>query len=437
MKSIWQNEIALPKFPALKGNQKTDVLIIGGGITGILTAYFLQQRGISYILVEKNRICSGTTGHTTAKITLQHGLIYDKLLHSFGMEKAGLYLQANEQALKQYELICRNIDCDFEKKDNYVYSVDNRKKLEKEMDALGKLGYPARWCETPDIPICTAGAVCCPEQAQFHPLKFLANIAKDLNIYEGTFVNEMQGNTAITSNGKIVADKVIVTTHFPFINKHGSYFLKLYQHRSYVLALKGMENSEKMQVNGMYVSEDKKGLSFRNYKDVLLLGGGAHRTGKKGGNWETLRAFVREHYSDARELFAWAAQDCMSLDKVPYIGRYSARTHELYTATGFNKWGMTGSMVAAGLLCDYVTGDKNEYADVFLPSRSMLKPQLAANIFETTANMLIPTQKRCPHLGCALKWNGAEHTWDCACHGSRFAEDGKVLDNPANGNLHI
>ena len=172
-------------------------------------------------------------------------------------------------------------------------------------------------------------------------------------------------------------------------------------------------------------------LAVRDINHIYIV------VGKKGGNWETMRAFVREHYSDARELFAWAAQDCMSLDKVPYIGRYSAQTHELYTATGFNKWGMTGSMVAAGLLCDYVTGDKNEYADVFLPSRSMLKPQLAANIFETTANMLIPTQKRCPHLGCALKWNGAEHTWDCACHGSRFAENGSVLDNPANGNLHI
>lgn len=437
MKSIWQNEVTLPEFKALQGDINTDVLIIGGGITGILTAYFLQQKGISYILVEKNKICSGTTGHTTAKITLQHGLIYDDFLHSFGTEKTKQYLEANKQALERYEKLCKNIDCDFEKKDNYVYSVDNRKKLEKEADALGKLGYPAKLCDTLDLPINTVGAVCCPEQAQFHPLKFLANIAKDLNIYEHTFVQEMSGNTAVTSNGKIRADKVIVTTHFPFMNQHGSYFLKMYQHRSYVLALESMENSKKMQINGMYVSDDKRGLSFRNYKDVFLLGGGAHRTGKTGGSWEALRKFAREHYSDARELFAWAAQDCMSLDKAPYIGRYSARTHELYVATGFNKWGMTGSMVAAELLCDYVTDSENDYSDVFSPSRSMLKPQLFANIFETAANMIIPTQKRCPHLGCALKWNSAEHTWDCACHGSRFAEDGKVLDNPANGDLRV
>lgn len=437
MKSIWQNEIALPEFPTLEEDKKIDVLIIGGGIAGILTAYFLQQKGISYILAEKNKICSGTTGHTTAKITLQHGLIYDNLLSTVGMEKTKQYLQANQQALKQYEKLCEKFECDFEKKANYVYSIDNRKKLEREMDALGKLGYPAKLCDTVDLPINTVGAVCCPEQAQFHPLKLISNIAKNLNIYEHTFIHEMVGNTAVTSKGKIMADKVIVATHFPFINKHGSYFLKMYQHRSYVLALNSMENSKEMQVNGMYVSEDKKGLSFRNYKDMLLLGGGGHRTGKTGGNWEVLRKFAREHYTDAQEVLAWAAQDCMSLDKVPYIGRYSAHTHELYVATGFNKWGMTGSMVAAELLCDYAAGHENDYSNVFSPSRSMLKPQLFANVFESAANMMIPTMKRCPHLGCALKWNRAEHTWDCACHGSRFAEDGRVLDNPANGNMRV
>ncbi len=204
-----------------------------------------------------------------------------------------------------------------------------------------------------------------------------------------------------------------------------------------VIALEGRKDNQDMQMCGMYMSEDKKGLSFRNYKDVLLIGGGAHRTGKTGGNWEELRKFANQYYPDAKELCVWAAQDCMSLDNVPYIGKYSAHTHELYVATGFNKWGMTGSMVAARLLCDFVMGNKNEDSDVFSPSRSMLKPQLFVNIFETSANMIIPTTKRCPHLGCALKWNKAEHTWDCACHGSRFAEDGTVLDNPANGNLNM
>lgn len=436
MKSIWQNEVEMPEFPALQKDIKTEVLIIGGGIAGILAAYFLEQKGIQYVLVEKNRICSGTTGHTTAKITLQHGIIYSELLDTFGRERAWKYLAANRWAVEEYGKLCKNIDCNYEQKDNFVYSIDDIRKLEREMEAFRRLGYDARLCETPSLPMETVGAVCCKNQAQFQPLSFLSAISKDLNIYEHTFVKEMIGNEAVTEHGKIKAEKVIVATHFPFINKHGSYFLKMYQHRSYVLALRGTgDTGADIQVNGMFVDEDKKGLSFRNYKDVLLLGGGSHRTGKKGGDWEELRQFAKKHYPGISELCAWAAQDCMTLDDVPYIGRYSKRTKELYVATGFHKWGMTGAMVSAKLLCDLVTGQENDFMDVFSPSRSMLRPQLFINAVEATANLLTITPKRCPHLGCALKWNQAEHTWDCACHGSRFSEEGTVLDNPANGNL--
>ncbi|MGN0688908.1 MAG: FAD-dependent oxidoreductase, partial [Oscillospiraceae bacterium] len=230
--------------------------------------------------------------------------------------------------------------------------------------------------------------------------------------------------------GKIRARRVIVTTHFPFINKHGSYYLKLYQHRSYVIALANAQD-----VNGMYVDESKKGLSFRNHNDLLLLGGGAHRTGKKGGAWKELCEFAARKYPDAVIKYSWATQDCMSLDDIPYVGQYSKNTPDMFTASGFNKWGMTGSMLSAMLLSDMVLGTENDYASVFSPSRSILKPQLFVNGFEATTNLLTPSKKRCPHLGCALKWNANEHSWDCACHGSRFSEDGKVLDNPSNGDL--
>lgn len=436
MKSIWQNEVKMPEFPALQRDIKTDVLIIGGGIAGLLAAYFLQQAGIGYVLVEKGRICGGTTGHTTAKITLQHGLIYSKLLDTFGKEKAYGYLEANRQAVERYAGLCRRVQCSFERKDNFVYSIDDSAKLEREVKAFERLGYDVLLCDTPLLPFGTAGAVCCPHQAQFQPLAFLSHIAKELNIYENTFVRGMVGNTAVADGGKIKAEKVIVATHFPFINKHGSYFLKMYQHRSYVLALQNTGDKVKaMQVDGMYVDEDKKGLSFRNYGDLLLLGGGSHRTGKKGGGWDELRRVAQMYYRGAKEICAWAAQDCMTLDDVPYIGRYSARTHELYVATGFHKWGMTGAMVAAGILSDMVEGKKNALSDIFSPSRSMLRPQLLVNTWEAAGNLLTPTLKRCPHMGCALKWNAGEHTWDCACHGSRFSEEGVVLNNPANGNL--
>ncbi len=432
MTSLWQATAELPKFPTLNENIKTDVLIIGGGMAGILTAYMLKDRGIEAVVVEKDRICSSTTGNTTAKITIQHGLIYHKLLEDEGIVKAKGYMKANKAALKKYGELCRHIDCDYEVKDNYVYTLSDRQKLEYELNALHRMGYMAELRESLPLPIDTAGGIRFKDQAQFHPLKFVSAIAKDLTIYENTHVLEMIGNMVVTDRGNIHADKVVVATHFPFINKHGSYFLKLYQHRSYVIAL---ENAT--DVNGMYVDDDKKGLSFRSYGDLLLLGGGGHRTGKHGGSYGELRDFAAKHYPDSAEKYHWAAQDCMSLDSVPYIGRYSKSTHDLYVATGFNKWGMTGSMTAAMLLADKISDTDNEYAEVFDPSRSMLKPQLALNALEATLNLLTPTKKRCPHLGCALKWNPQEHSWDCPCHGSRFTKDGKVLNNPANTDMKI
>ena len=430
LKSIWLETVKRPEFPALKKDAKTGVLVIGGGIAGILTAYCLQEKGIPYILVEKDRICHGTTANTTAKITVQHGLIYHKILQCYGAEKAKMYWQANRAAFDKYSELCKNIDCGYEMKNNYVYAVNNRRVLEKEMNALSQIGIPASFCEKLQLPVQTSGAVCFENQAQFHPLKFLFSIAGNLKIYEHTFVSEMIGTTAVTNGGKIKAEKVIVATHFPFLNKHGSYFIKLYQHRSYVIALQNAQN-----VNGMYVDDAQTGYSFRNYGDLLLLGGGDHRTGKCGGNWKELRDFAGQYYPDAKEKYFWAAQDCMSLDQIPYIGRYSKNTENLYTATGFNKWGMTGAMTAAILLSEMVCGKKTDTAEVFNPSRSILHPQLFLNGMESVMGLLTPAKKRCPHLGCALHWNSAEHSWDCSCHGSRFSGQGKVLDNPANGDL--
>lgn len=430
MKSIWQEYCHLPEFPQLKKDVKTDVLIIGGGIAGILTAYHLHRAGVKYILVEKGRICGCTTQNTTAKITYQHGLIYHKISESNSTEAAKMYLKANKSAFEKYAEMCKTIDCDFEIKDNFVYSTNNRKVLENEVNTLEKIGFKAEFCENISLPFDTVGAVKFKNQAQFNPLKFISAIAKGLNIYEFTFVKEMVGNTAITECAKIHADKVIVTTHFPFINKHGSYFLKLYQHRSYVIALEKAQN-----VEGMYVDENRSGLSFRNYGNFLLLGGGSHRTGKNGGNWSELRQFANRNYPDSKEKFCWATQDCMSLDGIPYIGQYSKNTPNLYVASGFNKWGMTGAMVSAMILSDMVMGRRNDFAEVFNPSRSILKPQLFINAVEATKNLLTISEKRCPHLGCALKWNNAEHSWDCPCHGSRFTKYGKLIDNPANGDL--
>ena len=426
MNYIWENNIERPHFEPLRENKHTDVLIIGGGITGILCAYMLKNAGVDCILVEADRICGGITKNTTAKITVGHGLIYDKLIKHFGAERARLYLEAQIKAGQEYARLSENIECDYEKKDSYVYSANDRKRIEREISALNRLGLKADFSDACELPIDVAGAVRVRNQAQLHPLKFAFGMAKELPIYEHTKVTELMPNKAKTDHGEITCEKIIVATHFPMLNKHGGYFLKLYQHRSYVLALEGAR-----QMDGMYVDEDDKGLSFRNYGDLLLLGGGAHRTGKKGGNWCELEEFTQKHYKGASVVAKWATQDCMSLDGVPYIGQYSKNTPSLFVASGFNKWGMTSSMVSAMILSDLVQGRQNEYASVFSPERSMLRPQLAVNAFESAVGLLTPTAPRCPHLGCALKYNPDEHSWDCPCHGSRFTEDGELIDNPA------
>jgi len=426
IQSLWQNDASQVHFNALQGNKNTDILIIGGGIAGILCAHKLQNAGINCLLVEANEILSGITKNTTAKITLQHGLLYDKMIRRFGEDKAKLYIEAQTTASKEYANLCKTIDCGYETKDSYVYSLNSRKSIEQELSALKRLGVKAESSSASELPFAVAGAVRVKDQAQFHPLKFLYALAKDLSIYEHTKVIEFLPGQVKTNHGSITFQKLIVATHFPIFNKHGLYPLKLYQHRSYVIALKGAQN-----LNGMYVDKSDTGLSFRGYGDLLLLGGGGHRTGKKGGCWQELETFAEGHYPGAEIVAKWATQDCMTLDGIPYIGQYAKSTPDVFVATGFNKWGMTNAMVAADLLCDLVRGQSNPYAAVFDPSRTVLHPQLAINALESTVGLLTPTAPRCPHLGCALKYNKAEHTWDCPCHGSRFREDGELIDNPA------
>lgn len=430
MLSVWNAHSKLKKFSELEGNIKTQVAVVGGGIAGLLSAYMLRQKGVECVVLESDRICKGVTQNTTAKITSQHGLIYDKLIKKFGVEKAKMYLEANENAVKKYREMSKNISCDFENKDNFVYSVNNLRKLENEIHALVRLGFNPDFVSDIPIPVDVEGAVKVQNQAQFNPLKFLSAISQELTVYENTKIIEIRENTAFTNRGDVTADFFIITTHFPFINKYGGYFAKLYQERSYVIAL---ENGP--QIDGMYVDEAQKGMSFRNYKQYLLLGGGDHRTGKDGGNYSELRTFAKIHYPSNPEKYAWATQDCMSLDGVPYIGKYSEKIPNVLVATGFNKWGMTSSMVAADVLSDMVLGEKNIYEELFSPSRSIISPQLAVNLYESSIGLLTPSTKRCPHLGCALKWNSAEHTWDCPCHGSRFTKEGKLIENPATDDL--
>lgn len=312
-----------------------------------------------------------------------------------------------------------------------MYAQKEVRRLEKELLALEVLGYQAEFVSTLPLPFDTVGGLRFDNQAQFHPLKFLYAIAKDLRIFEHTKAVEFFDGGVQTEKGKIFAKKIIVATHFPFLNKHGFYFVKQYQSRSYVLALKNAPD-----LNGTYIEDIENGISFRNYGEYLLLGGGGHRTGEKGGNWQVLHALAEQYYPKASPVYEWATQDCITLDDAPYIGQYSASTSNLFVATGFNKWGITSSMVSAQLLCDLVQEKQNPFTEVFSPSRSIFRKRLFSNLAKSALHLITPTAPRCPHLGCALKYNPQERSWDCPCHGSRFHEDGALINNPATKNLH-
>lgn len=425
--SLWRRQ-QLPRFDKPEGELKTDVLIVGGGMAGLLCARLLTDSGVDCALIEADRICSGVTGNTTAKITAQHGLIYSRLFREFGPERTKLYWQANDQAMRKLAEMADG--CDLQRKNHYVYATRCLSAIEDEWDVLDDLGIPAEYCTGTELPVPILGALRFPDQAQFHPLKFAAKIAAGLRIWENTKALEFSPTGVRTEAGWIRAEKIIVATHFPILNKHGGYFLKLYQDRSYVLALEGVKPLE-----GMYLAAEKEGISLRSYGNTLLLGGGSHRTGTASHGWRDPERFARAYYPGATEIARWAAQDCMTLDSIPYVGQYGRKTPSLYVATGFNKWGMTGSMTAAMILRDQILGRENPFGEVFSPRRSCLHPQLAVNALESAKNLLTLRTPRCPHLGCALKWNPQERSWDCPCHGSRFLEEGKRLNGPATGDL--
>lgn len=429
MGTFWTESIKLPSFSAMEHDIRADVLVIGGGLAGLLCAYHLQRAGLDVVVVEADTIGSGVTGRTTAKITTQHGAIYQTIAKRYGMQTARQYYEANREALEAY----RELDGDFdlETRDGFLFSRLHREVLESENNTLRAIGAETEWAEDVELPFSVAGALRIPRQSQAHPLKLLTLLTADLTIYEHTRVREIRGNVVTTDNGTtITAESIIVATHFPFLNRHGAYFLKLYQHRSYVAAVDGAPPLE-----GMYWEASNSGLTFRQCGDRLLIVGGGHRTGKSGLAWKAAEQLVRHYYPNAEISARFATQDCMSLDGIPYIGRYAKHTPQLYVATGFNGWGMISAMTAALLLTGELIGKPKKWASVFSPDRTIWHRQLAINAGETFKTLVTPTAPRCPHLGCALKWNSAERSWDCPCHGSRFSESGKLRNGPATGDI--
>lgn len=476
MRSIWSQTCEIKERKSLKNDIETEVAVIGAGITGILTAYQLQETGKQVVVLEANRIASGQTRNTTAKITSQHGLIYHTLLENLGKEKATAYAMANEKAIQEYRRIIdvEQIDCDFEETCAYLYSKD-KDRLKQEADAALKLNLKASYCSEPSLPILNVGAIKFEHQAQFHPLKFLKPLVDKLTIYEHTPVKKVEVHQVITEHYTVSAQKIVFACHYPFINFPGLYFARMHQERSYVLAL---ENA--LFPDGMFIGNESPSYSFRSYGNLLLFGGESHRTGQnsKGGRYHALNQKAQEFFPNCREITHWSAQDCITSDGIPFIGEYASSKPDWYIATGFKKWGMTTSLVAAMILSDQIRGIHNPYADVFRPDRFSAEevPQIACEsgqaikglskrifqlpeetvqdlpighggivlykgekvgVYKDENNKIYTVDIRCPHLGCQLDWNPDELSWDCPCHGSRFNYQGHLISNPAQEDITI
>ena len=477
MESIWEATCELEHFPELEGDITADVAVIGGGMAGILTAYLLTQKGVDTVLLDSGRIGMGVTKGTTGKITSQHSLIYDKITNNFSLRRASQYLRANERALKKFEEIIKseNIECDYEKKNAYTYSLDDSTLIEQEVKAANEAGIKAEFIREMPLPFHASCAAMFPDQAQFHPLKFIEVISRKLRIYENTRALDISEGLIETQKGKISANKIVVATHFPFINTHGMYFARMYQSRSYLVAVK-----IPYDLKGMYLDHVETGYSLRNYGEYVLIAGADHNSGqnKAGGKYAQMEKFAHDLFPDGEIKYKWSAEDCMSLDSIPYIGHYSRNTPYLYVATGFNKWGMSGSMVSAMILSDMITGKRNPDSPVFSTSRFKMKAsaenllsgakesvkgltkQIAyqptkemddiekghgavisyegqkTGVYKDDSGRMFFVTTRCPHLGCELEWNPDEKTWDCPCHGSSFSYEGNVIYGPAQKGLN-
>jgi glycine/D-amino acid oxidase-like deaminating enzyme/nitrite reductase/ring-hydroxylating ferredoxin subunit len=486
--SFWLESAERPEYPRLEGDRGFDVAVLGGGLCGITTALLLKRAGARVAVVEARRVGGGASGYTTAKITSLHGQIYTQLRARFGEQGARTYGQANEAAIERVERLVEElgIDCDFRRKPNYTYtqSPDEVDSLRKEAETARELGLPASFTTEVDLPIAVAGAVRFENQAEFHPIKYLGALAGAIPgdgsaIFEQTRALDVDEGSPIavkTRDATLTADHAVVTTHFPFLDR-GGYFARMHPERSYVVAAR----LNGPPPDGMYISAESPTRSIRTTPhdgaELLLVGGEGHKVGQEPdteARYTALADWMRGHFDVGAVAWHWSTQDPITADHVPYIGKLHPAADNLYVATGFAKWGMAHATVAAIILSDLVDGRDNPWAALYDPSRltpiASVKDLVTENInvakrfvrdrlshpdtereldaierghgaivtvdgdqvaaYRADSGELRLLSPACKHMGCLVTWNRAERSWDCPCHGSRYASDGTVLEGP-------
>lgn len=491
-KSFWLNSFKKNNFESLNKNIDVDICIVGGGLTGITTAYYLTKQGYKVALIEKDTLLSKTSGHTTAKITSQHGIFYKYLFDSKGEEFAFKYLETNEKAIENIKNIIdlENIECSFERKNAYVFTQDINevKKIKDEVQTVKKLNIvDCELVDSIDLNLNIKAAIQIKNQAQFNPVQYANGLVDCITknnglIFENTKFQQYEKKD---NKFKIITDKeysinsnyLVLATRYPVINFPGYYFLKMYQEISYVIAIKP---KNAINLDGMYISAEKPSLSIKsakyNNEDIILIGGYTHKTGDNidlSNKYKELEKKAEKIFGEFEILYEWNTEDCISLDKIPYIGEFSSLTNNLYVATGFEKWGMTTSNIAANIITDKINKKENKYEEIFKATRlepiknheelknmiSQSFKSLVINKFKNTKDIIdnikndegkivmledekvgvykdpqgkvYAIKPVCTHLGCELTWNNLSKTWDCPCHGSRFDYTGKVIYSPS------
>lgn len=485
--SYWLNSAELPQFPSLKEDTKSDVVIVGAGITGITLAYLLAKRGKSVIIIEAGEVLSGTTGHTTAKITCQHDVIYDEFISHFGKERTKQYYEANKEALHFVKQLIdeHSIECDYKEQDAWLYtkSVDEIPKLKQEYSAYEALGIDGELTDSSPLPFTVRAGLKMPKQAQFNPVQYLVKLL-DLAIQQGVKVYEHttaatvdKPSYVITKEGKkIESEHIVSCSHFPFYDDQQFFFARMYSERSYAICFK----PKQPYPGGMYLGIDDPKRSLRSVtidgEEYVIAGGENHPTGQgicTIKHYEAVEQFAEQAFGIEKIMYRWSAQDYTTLDKLPFIG---ATDHDpkLYVASGYKKWGMTTGTLAALLLDKTISGEQSPYEELFSPKRfyadptvktfltyagnmvkHMVKGKLEAvtrqpeeleagqgsvvsvdgkraGAYRDHEGQLHIVDTTCTHMGCEVEWNSGDLSWDCPCHGSRFSYQGEVLDGPAD-----
>ena len=493
----WSATLKQQLIPALDKNIDADVCVVGAGIAGMTTAYLLAREGKSVVILDKNQIGSGETTNTTAHLSNVVDAGYREIQAIHGAKKAHMVAESHTAAIAQIESIVaeEKIDCDFERLDGYLFFApqDSRRQFHKEWQAARRAGLRVRKLKQSPFDFEFGPCLHFPQQAQFHPLKYLAGLARaikrlDGRLFGGTEAKEIKGgNTVkITTKGHatISAGAVVVATNTP-INDCSKIFSKQEAYRTY--AIGAFISAGKVPRALYWDSEDpfhyvrlQRIQAKGKARDLLIIGGEDHKTGQAEGiegRFTRLATWGREHFPGIKEIaFRWSGQVMESMDGLAFIGRNPKDDPNVYIATGDSGAGITHGTIAGILLRDLIVGRENPWATLYDPARKTLpavetfarqnpkvaeeyahwltpgevntieeiKPGMGAVIRRGSSKCAVSRDDQgslhtcsaiCPHMGCIVSWNLTERTWDCPCHGSRFTLDGKLLNGPALGPL--